>query len=105
MAYKMTARTPTGETPFCLAFGIEAVILAEVRLTSYRIAHHDEGKNKKGIHPQLDLLDEVSVMAEQRMACYQDLMAKYYNTKVRPRHFEVRDLVLRKVTIATKDPM
>ena len=36
---------------------------------------------------ELDLLDEVRATAEQRMARYQDLMAKHYNTKVRPRHF------------------
>ena len=38
------------------------------------------------------------------MACYQDLIAKHYNTKVRPRHFQVEDMVLRKVTTATRDP-
>ena len=32
-------------------------------------------------------------------------MAKHYDTKVRRRHFEVGDLVLRKVTIATNDPI
>ena len=32
-------------------------------------------------------------------------MAKHYNTKVKPRHFQVMDLVLRKVTLATKDPV
>ena len=53
---------------------------------------------------QLDLLDEVRATAEQRIAHYQDLMAKHYNTKVKT-HFQVEDLVLRKVTIATKDPM
>ena len=37
------------------------------------------------------------------MACYQDLIAKYYNTKVRPRYFQVNDLVLRKVTTAIRD--
>jgi len=31
-------------------------------------------------------------------------MAKHYNTKVKPRHFSIGDLVLRKVTTATKDP-
>ena len=31
-------------------------------------------------------------------------MEKHYNTKVRPRHFQIGDLVLRKVTTATKDP-
>ena len=36
---------------------------------------------------QLDLLDEVRATLEQMMARYQDLMAKHYNTKVKPRHF------------------
>ena len=53
---------------------------------------------------QLDLLDEVRVTAEQRIARYQDLMAKHYNARVKPRHFQIGDLVLRKVTTATKDP-
>lgn len=38
------------------------------------------------------------------MAHYQDLMAKHYITNVRSHHFQVGDLVLRKVTTATKDP-
>ena len=53
---------------------------------------------------QLDLLDEVRATAEQRIARYQDLMAKHYNATVKPRHFQIGDLVLRKVTTATKDP-
>ena len=51
---------------------------------------------------QLDLLDEVRAMAKQWIAHYQDLMAKHYNTKVKPRRLEIRDLVLRKVMTATK---
>ena len=53
---------------------------------------------------QLDLLDEVRATAEQRIARYQDLMAKHYNARVKPQHFQIGDLVLRKVTTATKDP-
>jgi len=41
---------------------------------------------------------------EQRLAQYQDFMAKHYNSKVRCRDFQVGDLVLRKVTGATRDP-
>ena len=98
------AHTPTRETPFCLAFGSEAVILVEIGLTSYRISHHNEERNEEGMRLQLDLLDEVRVMAEQWIARYQDLMAKHYNTKVKPRHFQVGDLVLRKVTTAIRNP-
>ena len=52
---------------------------------------------------QLDLVDEVRTMAEQRLARYQNLMAKHYNSKVKHRDFQVGDLVLRKVIDATKD--
>ena len=51
----------------------------------------------------MDLLDEVRTIAEQRLAHYQDLMAKHYNSKVRHRDFQVGDLVLRKVMGFTKD--
>ena len=53
---------------------------------------------------QLDLLDEFREIAEQRLAQYQDLMAKHYNSRVKHRDFQVGDLVLRKVMGATKDP-
>ena len=52
---------------------------------------------------QLDLVDEVRTMAEQRLARYQNLMAKHYNSKVKHKDFQVGDLVLRKVFDATKD--
>ena len=58
-AYRMTARTPTGETPFRLTCGNEAVILAEIGLISYRVDNHDEGRNDEAICLQLDLVDEV----------------------------------------------
>ena len=74
-------------------------------IASYKIAHHDEGKNEEGIRLHLDLLDEVRVAVEQRMTRYQDLIAKNYNAKVKPRHFSIGDLVLRIVITATKDPL
>ena len=36
-AYRTTARTPTGETPFQLTYEADAVILVEIGLTSYRV--------------------------------------------------------------------
>ena len=75
-------KTPTGETPFRLTYGNEAVIPAEIGLTSYRVDNHDKGRNDEAIHLQLDLVDEVKVMAEQRLARYQDRMTKHYNSQV-----------------------
>ena len=63
-AYRTTARTPTGETSFRLAYGSEAVIPAEVGLTSYRVDNHDERRNDEAMCLQLDLLDEVRAIAE-----------------------------------------
>ena len=53
-----------GETPFRLTYESEAVIPAEVRLTSYRVHNHDENKNDEAIHLQLDLVDEIRATAE-----------------------------------------
>ena len=93
-----------GETPFRLAYKSEVVILAKVGLTSYRVENYDESKNEEAIRLQLDLVDEVRVKAEQRLARYQNLMVKHYNSKVRHRDFQVGDLVLRKIMGAAKNP-
>ena len=77
LGQRTTARTPTGKTSFRLTYRSEAVILAEVGLTSYRVDNHDERRNDEAIHLQLDLVDEVWAIAKQRLARYQDLMAKH----------------------------
>ena len=48
-AYYTIARTPTGETPFRLAYGADAVIPVEVGLTSYRVESYSEDKNKEAM--------------------------------------------------------
>lgn len=103
-AYRTTVRVPTGETPFRLAYGTDAVIPVEIGLTSYRVENYSENDNDEGMRLQLDLVDEVRATAEQRLARYQNLMAKYYNSNVRQRDFQIGDLVLRKVMGAARDP-
>jgi hypothetical protein len=53
----------------------------------------------------LDLLQEKRDYAQITLSAYQERMAKYFNRKVNPRRFKVGDLVLRKVTLATRDPV
>ena len=55
---------------FRLAYGSEAVIPAEVGLTSYKVDNHDERRNNEAMRLQLDLVDEVRVIAKQRLAQY-----------------------------------
>ena len=58
-AYWTTARTPIGETPFRLAYRTDAVIPAEIGLTSYRVDSYSEETNEEELRLQLDLVDEV----------------------------------------------
>ena len=88
-AYRKTARTTTGETPLRLAYKSEAVIPTEVGLTSYRVDNYDEIRNNNAMRLHLDLIDELRTTTEQRLARYQDLMAKHYNFRIRHRDFQV----------------
>ncbi|XP_030936069.1 uncharacterized protein LOC115961190 [Quercus lobata] len=103
-AYRTTARTPTGETPFKLTYGTEAVIPVEVGVTSIRRGTLTEGLNDDELRLNLDCLDEVRDNASSRMTKYQKKMAEYYNKRVKLRRLDIGDLVLRKITAATKNP-
>ena len=70
-AYRTTARTPTGETPFNLTYGIEAVIPIKIGLTSLRKEFFNEDNNDDQLKLNLDCLDEARDQASQRMAKYQ----------------------------------
>jgi hypothetical protein len=61
--------------------------------------------NTEGLKLHLDLLQEKRDHAQITLSAYQERMAKYFNRKVKPRNFKVGDLVLRKVTLATRDPV
>ena len=103
-AYRMIVRTPTGETPFKLAYGSEAIIPAEVHMANHRVTMYQDKDNKEQLHLNLDLIDEVRTNAEERTARYKNLMARQHDAMVKPRRFNIGDLVLKKVSLATKNP-
>ena len=103
-AYRMIVRTPTRETPFKLAYGSEAVIPAEVRMMSHRVRKYQAEENEEQLCLNLDLMDEVRMDAEQRTARYKNLMSRQYDAMVKPRRFKIGDLVLKRVTLATRNP-
>ena len=77
-AYRTMARTPTGETPFNLTYGTEAVIPVEVGITNIRRDFFNEYVNDGQLRTNLDCLDEVRDELSQRMARYQQKMVRYY---------------------------
>ncbi|GKU97906.1 hypothetical protein SLEP1_g10981 [Rubroshorea leprosula] len=59
-AYRTTSRIATGETPYHLTFGTEAVIPIEIGIPSFKVTHFDEGQNGQLLRENLDLLDELA---------------------------------------------
>ncbi|RVW70224.1 hypothetical protein CK203_051479 [Vitis vinifera] len=92
-----TPGRPTGNTPFALTYGMDAVIPTEIGLPTIRT---DAAKQKDAdteLGRNLDWADEVRESASIRMADYQQRASAHYNRKVRPRNFKNGTLVLRKV--------
>ena len=62
-----------------------------------------EDSNDDQLKVNLDCLDEVREEASQKITKYQQKMTKYYNKRVKLRRLDIGDLVLHRVTLATKD--
>ena len=99
----MTVRTPTGETPFKLAYGSEAVIPAEVHMANHEGMTYQDKDNEEQLRLNLDLIDEVRMDLEHRTTKYKNLMARQYDAMVKPGQFNIGDFVLKKVSLATKN--
>ena len=52
----------------------------------------------------LDLIDKVRMDAKHKMTKYKNLMARQYDAMVKPRRFNIGDLILKRVSLATKNP-
>ena len=93
-AYRTTPQSATGETPFRLVYGVEAMIPIEINEQSPRVILHDEVGNVRGHKEELDLLPEVREDAQIREAALKQRMTTRYNKKVIRRVFAPDDLVL-----------
>ena len=102
--YRTTRKSATRETPFALAFSIEAVAPNEVGLKSPRVEFASAEHNEESFHLNLDLLEE---KREQALKCakdYQRKTARYYDRKVRPNSFKLDNLMLKILLPIRKDP-
>ncbi|KAL0696883.1 hypothetical protein Bca4012_064063 [Brassica carinata] len=104
-ACRTTPHTATQETPFSLAYGVEAVIPAEIEVPSGRrkVCPEDIELNKELLIDQLDMIEERREKAAIHKHNYQHAASRYYNSNVRDLAFSVGDLVLRKVFDGTKE--
>ncbi|XP_027772365.1 uncharacterized protein LOC107016594 [Solanum pennellii] len=100
LGYRTTVRTSVGATLYSMVYGSEAVIPAEIEIPSLGIvveAEIDDDEWTKTHLEQLSLIDEKRLTSVCHGQLYHKRMAQAYNKKVRPRHFEEGQLVLRRI--------
>ena len=102
--HRTTRRRSTGETPFALAYGVETVIPLEFGLPTTRTTEFDVEENESSLRMDLNLVEERRDMATIKLASYQHQMKRGYDKNIRPKSFQVGDLVLRKVVANTRNP-
>ena len=94
---RTTATKPTGETPFFLVYGAEAVLPHEVKHRSARVLAFDETWQDTMRGMDLVLGEEHHREATLWAARYQQALWRYHCRNIRPRTLEVGDLMLRRV--------
>ena len=99
-----TPRSLTGETPFSLTYGVEAVIPFEVGLHTLRLKEYDRENNELMLAKDMDLAQERRDLAMIRLTSYQGDLKKRYGKNVSGRSLAPGDLVLRKVLGSKRDP-
>ncbi|XP_021832749.1 uncharacterized protein LOC110772600 [Prunus avium] len=103
-AIRTSYRTSTGETPFILAFGSEAVVPVEIGESSYRTESFEPKANEAALALSLDLIEERRTVANLRNEAYKQRVSRYYDSRVKSRSFRIGDWVMRMVSLATKNP-
>lgn len=59
MTYKTIEKTPTGETPFSLTYGMEALIPTELSVLTIKVLTYNMEENMRSCATVLDLIDEL----------------------------------------------
>ncbi|PKI56992.1 hypothetical protein CRG98_022618 [Punica granatum] len=83
LAYRTSIRTSTGATPYSLVYGMEAILPIEVEIPSMRILAEAElakAEWAKQRYEQLNLIDKKRLKALCHEQCYQQRMARAFNT-------------------------
>ena len=102
--YRTTPQRSTGETPFSMSYGAEAVIPIETGFPTLRTQSFNPSDNDELLERSLDLIEERRESAMVQLAYYQHKLKQGYNAKVKLRPLEPGDLVLRKFLGTMKNP-
>ena len=102
--YRTTLRRSTGETPFSMTYGAEAVIPLEINFLIQKTSSFCLNANNKLLEKHLNLIEERRENVMVQLAYYQQKLKQGYDAKVKVRPLVPRDLVLRKVLGTARNP-
>ncbi|MDV3176183.1 MAG: reverse transcriptase domain-containing protein [Sweet potato little leaf phytoplasma] len=93
---RTTPKASTGETPFQLVYGSEAILPVELVMPTIVTETFDEEGNIRSRLADLDFVEEKRMQAAVVLAARKQTVKRVHDSKVRPREFKVGDWVLRK---------
>jgi hypothetical protein len=91
---RTTPSRATGFSPFFLVYGAEAILPTDLEYGSPRAKAYDDQNNQTNREDSLDQLEEARDVALLQSAWYQQSLRRYHARRIRPRGFQVGDLVL-----------
>jgi hypothetical protein len=95
-AFRTTPRRSTGESPYSLTYGTEAVIPLEINFPTLRSDQESAGGNNTALETEVDYADERRGASMIHLANYQNALSQHRHKIMRGRDLKIGDLVLRK---------
>ena len=102
--YQTTPHRSTGETPFSMTYGVEAIIPLETGFPMLRTSSFSPSRNNELLEKSLDFIEERRESIMVKLAYNQHKLKQGYDANVKLRPLVPGDLVLRKVLGTTKNP-
>jgi hypothetical protein len=88
---------PTGQSPYFLVYGSEAILPADVMWESSAVEQYDKGISEDSRRVDIDGLEEARCAALVQSALYLEGIRRYHDHNVKERSFNIGDLVLRPI--------
>ncbi|KAM6556751.1 hypothetical protein CsatB_003770 [Cannabis sativa] len=102
-SYRTTEKMATGQTPFAMAYGYEAMLPVELEPPSHRRLTYNQESNHVLLAESLDEIEEKRTTTNFKLIAHQQKVARYFNKQVKAQKFFVGDMVLIRVFLNTKD--
>jgi hypothetical protein len=88
---------PTGQSPYFLVYGSEAILPADIMWDSPTVEQYDEGISEDSRRVDIDGLEEAHCAALVQSARYLEGIRRYHDRNIKERSFNVGDLVLHRI--------